>query len=175
MRQGLRDNQVAPYPFRPVSALQKLGDQTDEVIPMKILTPEEVDDIAGRHSGERLPSPDSNIKIADLITTIYSAWQEMKTYEPSNGYMIVCLSGGRYCEVNDPAIVEALKLREIYNEEVEEFNAGVEAFKAGKSIDDEPGDLKQDQWRVGYAFAAFDILKRDSEALKKLGRERNGT
>jgi hypothetical protein len=56
------------------------------------------------------------------------------------------------------ASAEAERLKQIANAEVDEFNAGHAAYQNGESIRDEPSGTKQDHWRVGYAFAAYDDL-----------------
>lgn len=42
-----------------------------------------------------------------------------------------------------------------YDEEVDEFNAGFEAYKAGKSVDDEPNNTKHDVWRIGWVWSWY--------------------
>lgn len=51
------------------------------------------------------------------------------------------------------------ELKREYDEEVAEFNAGFEAYRSGIHYDDEPHDTKYDQWRCGWAWAAFDVLR----------------
>lgn len=55
-------------------------------------------------------------------------------------------------------------------DEVAEFNAGFEAAKAGKTLDDEPSETRFDVWRVGFAWQKFDGLVAEVERLKALLR-----
>lgn len=56
---------------------------------------------------------------------------------------------------NQEADAELARLRQVYEAEVDEFNAGCAGYEAGLSDKDEPGYAKHDQWRVGWAWAKF--------------------
>lgn len=62
--------------------------------------------------------------------------------------------------------VEIERLRTDYNAEVDEFNAGYDACKAGELVENEPGDMPHDMWRPGYAWAAFDDLRAEVKRLR---------
>jgi hypothetical protein len=47
----------------------------------------------------------------------------------------------------------------------DEFNRGYEDYRRGVSVNDEPHDIAEDQWRMGWAWAAFEPMR---EALKTL-------
>jgi hypothetical protein len=60
------------------------------------------------------------------------------------------------------ALVEAQRValerrRADYDAEIDEFNAGFEAFGNGKSLDDMP-DIRFDVWHHGWKSAAYDAL-----------------
>jgi hypothetical protein len=42
---------------------------------------------------------------------------------------------------------------------VEEFNRGFDDYKRGVSYEDEPHGITEDQWRVGWARAAFEPMR----------------
>lgn len=54
----------------------------------------------------------------------------------------------------------ATQARRIADEDksIAEFNAGFEAYRRGEKLTDEPGDVTQDQWRVGWAWAAAEPM-----------------
>ena len=57
------------------------------------------------------------------------------------------------CEMAHAALEQA------YAESVAEFNAGYEAYQRGEKEQDEPSSTKYDQWRVGYAWAAWLVVQ----------------
>jgi hypothetical protein len=69
------------------------------------------------------------------------------------------------------AELEQDRLAAIASEEVAEFNAGYEAGQAGAvSIDDQPHDIKHDQWRIGYQAGVYDRLAAIVAKLPKCWR-----
>ena len=61
--------------------------------------------------------------------------------------------------------------------EVEEFNAGYAAYEAGEPVDSEPSSTTYDQWRLGWAWAAFEPtlarIKKQAENMERIGRYAN--
>jgi hypothetical protein len=57
--------------------------------------------------------------------------------------------------------------RQEYTQEVDEFNAGFEAYKAGVAYEDEPNDTIHDQWSVGWAWAAFNDMRKQLAAAQE--------
>lgn len=62
--------------------------------------------------------------------------------------------------INKELEIRIAELLQQNSEEVAEFNAGYEAYHAGILIDEEPLGLKHDQWRIGWAWAAFEPMQR---------------
>ena len=50
--------------------------------------------------------------------------------------------------------------------EIDEFNQGYEAQMAGVAYEDEPIDTQHDQWRVGWAWGAFDGMRKKLAKLE---------
>jgi hypothetical protein len=67
---------------------------------------------------------------------------------------------------------ELERVKESHAREVDQFNDGYKAAKAGLSEDDEPTDyeINEDQWRVGYAWGKYDELKAALSALQEATR-----
>lgn len=60
---------------------------------------------------------------------------------------------------------EAKKLLDDYNAEVDEYNAGFDAALAGKTLNDEPNDIRFDVWQAGFRAASYDALRAAVERL----------
>ena len=60
---------------------------------------------------------------------------------------------------------ELQRLKAAYAGEVAEFNAGFDAYRRGESFDDEPADVQYDVWRAGWAWAAFEPMRKEIAAL----------
>lgn len=51
------------------------------------------------------------------------------------------------------------RMRQEYNQEIDEFNAGFDAGQQGLPESAEPLDTKYDVWKCGYAWGAFERFK----------------
>ena len=60
---------------------------------------------------------------------------------------------------------ERNELNDEYNEEVDEFNAGFQAYKDSLP-ESTPHEEHYDVWLCGYAWAAFEDLKRERDTLR---------
>jgi hypothetical protein len=60
--------------------------------------------------------------------------------------------------------------REERDEEVDEFNAGFDAFEKGLTLDDEPSDTHHDQWCVGWVWAQHEKGKPPDSLAERLER-----
>jgi len=76
-------------------------------------------------------------------------------------------SSNEMSDRNGELTAELARLKQRYNDEVAEFNAGFEAAKGGKSIDDEPNNCPFDVWKCGFAWGAFDGLRAELTALRE--------
>ena len=75
--------------------------------------------------------------------------------------------------IEDNLTAELACLKAEYNEEVDQFNAGIEAGKEGK-LDrymDDPYDGKFDVWRLGYEAGSYDRLTEENHALDQINRD----
>ena len=63
-------------------------------------------------------------------------------------------------------VLDLESLRRECEEETKEFNDGFDAYKSGLTVSDEPSSTRHDMWRVGYAFSAFDDLRRERDELR---------
>lgn len=62
---------------------------------------------------------------------------------------------------------EIERLKREYAEEIDEFNAGYQAAKDGLPESAEPERCPHDVWRCGYAWGAFEGLKKDIKELQE--------
>lgn len=60
-----------------------------------------------------------------------------------------------------------LAAKEKYNAEISEFNDGVTAYLSGVPIEDEPDSTNYDVWKCGWAWAAFEPMKKHIAELEE--------
>ena len=73
----------------------------------------------------------------------------------------------RYYKAEIAALeLKVKQLRKAEADEAAEFNAGYEARNAGVAYEDAPRHTDYDAWRVGWAWAAFDDLRRQVADLE---------